>query len=161
MKLESSLHLRPVHADDSRLLFEWANNPKVREMSLDSNTITWEDHCRWFQETLESDCCKLYIAYTSHKNPVGQIRFNIEHGSAFTDISIDSRYRTKGLGLHLLTSGIKMLGRELPIKKIYAIVKNDNIPSRKIFEQAGFSIQNKNSTASKTLTFELNLSANI
>lgn len=58
----TSMSLRPAVADDSRRLFDWANDPVVRSVSFRSEPIAWEDHSRWFAGKLTDPQAALFIA---------------------------------------------------------------------------------------------------
>jgi spore coat polysaccharide biosynthesis predicted glycosyltransferase SpsG len=45
-----SLRLRRVRAEDVELLWQWANDPAVRRASFSQQSITWDEHVRWFEE---------------------------------------------------------------------------------------------------------------
>ena len=44
--------LRPVHAGDARLLFDWRNQPHIRAASHTRDPLVWEDHVDWVARTL-------------------------------------------------------------------------------------------------------------
>ena len=63
------LRLRPVCADDCRMIWEWANDPLVRSQSFANDPIPWESHVAWFKRALRDPDMRLYIAESS--TPVG------------------------------------------------------------------------------------------
>jgi len=69
-----NLSLRHVRKDDCRLLWEWANDPKVRSASFSENSIPWERHVEWFNSKLNGRNCIFYVAVDNYGMPVGPIR---------------------------------------------------------------------------------------
>lgn len=44
------LFLREVKENDTKLLFNWANDMHVRKNAINQDTITWEKHIIWFEK---------------------------------------------------------------------------------------------------------------
>ena len=133
----SPLSLRRATSSDSRMLWEWANDPAVRAASFSTDLIPWENHRQWFDKKLEDIKCHIFVA-EEDSAPAGQVRFDCEESDAVVDVHLAPGQRGKGLGRELITSGIKKLFEETDIQDIHAYVKIDNEASRKTFEHAGF-----------------------
>lgn len=118
---------------DAQQLFDWANDPDVRAMSINSNRINWEEHLTWFKKKLESPLCKIFILEQSH-TPVGQIRYEKLDGVWVVDYSIGKNFRGSGLGRTILEQSIPLFKSEV----IVAVVKKSNAASNKIFISLGF-----------------------
>ncbi|MDD5751485.1 MAG: UDP-2,4-diacetamido-2,4,6-trideoxy-beta-L-altropyranose hydrolase [Candidatus Peribacteraceae bacterium] len=134
-----ALRLRPVTAEDGRLLWEWVNDPVVRSSSFSPDPIAWPAHERWLKEKLASPRCRMFLARDAHDVPVGQIRFDITDGEAVTDIHVAPSERGKGYGTLLITEGMKALYAEMHIPVIHAFIKTTNGASYKAFLRAGFT----------------------
>jgi RimJ/RimL family protein N-acetyltransferase len=132
------LWLRGAKEGDCRQLWEWANDPVVRQASFHPAPILIEDHKTWFFRKLSDPDCFLFIAMDREDQPVGQIRFDLVNEGAEVDYSIDRRFRGKGLGLHLLLAGLDALRRRIRINTVKGYVKKGNLPSIRSFERAGF-----------------------
>ena len=133
------LKLHPATGDDARLLWNWANDPKVRERAFSSNPISWKDHVQWFQQKLDSPDTRIYIGVDEQDSPVGQIRFDrIADDEAEIDVSIDARQRGSGLGSWLLDMGVRTYFRKTGATRVHGFVKPDNPSSIRIFEKADF-----------------------
>ncbi len=71
---------------------------------------------------------------------VGQVRITIDNEEAEIGYSIDESFRGRGCGNTIIALAMNVIEKDFPkIKKIVAKVKPDNIASKKIFENAGFS----------------------
>ena len=133
-----SLILRPVRRNDCRLLWCWANNPVVREASINTEPIPWEEHQEWFKNKLESDTSWIYILQYKHK-PIGQIRFDqVEREKAEIGVSIDSSMRGRSYGTKIIQLGIERMCGETSLTCFIAYIRPDNIASIRAFKKVGF-----------------------
>jgi UDP-2,4-diacetamido-2,4,6-trideoxy-beta-L-altropyranose hydrolase len=131
--------LRRAASDDSRLLWEWANDPTVRSSSFSPSPIPWETHEAWFAEKLRQEKCLILIAEDEQGSPVGQIRFDTRpDGACEVDVSVAPAKRGKGLGEALIRRGVQIVLREKRCLGVHAFVKAENQASRRAFESAGF-----------------------
>lgn len=147
------LKLRKAQENDCELLWRWANDPKVREAAFNSENIAWEDHQAWFSDKQNDPDCIQYIALNSHDVPIGQIRFDIKDSVAEIDYSVDKEFRGMGLGKMLLKRGIELFcAQEKNPVTIQGLVKKENEPSNRSFQDAGFLEANKKVIDSDDLT---------
>ncbi len=140
LDLERRITVRQVTAADSDTIFGWANDPAVREHSLNQKTISPEEHAAWFNNKIVAPDSRMYIMELEGV-PVGQIRFDIDilQSRAAIGYSVDAAFRGKGLGSAVTRLGIAALQAARPdIREIKAVVKTTNIPSRQVFEQLNF-----------------------
>lgn len=135
------LSVRPVTEADSRVLWEWANDPVVRAWAFDASPITWEEHCRWFAGKRANPGCAMYLILRDGA-PAGQVRFDVQpDGAAEIDISLAPEARGRGLGAEALEracEAFELLGKA---RVLIAVVKPDNAASRRVFTRAGFAEQ--------------------
>ncbi|WP_346316626.1 UDP-2,4-diacetamido-2,4,6-trideoxy-beta-L-altropyranose hydrolase [Chitinophaga sp. YIM B06452] len=140
LDLERSLSIRRVTAADSEKIFEWANEPAVRQHSLNQAEIKAEEHEAWFSRKIIAPDAHMYILELEGK-PVGQIRFDIDimRSQAAIGYSVDADFRGRGLGTAVTRLGISAFRAARPdITEIKAVVKTTNAPSRQVFEQLNF-----------------------
>ncbi len=138
--MEKTLSLRPVRREDSRLLWTWANDPTVRAVSFSSDAIPWETHEAWFERKLRDDRCRILVAESEDGSPLGVVRFEATTpDQAVISVSLDQSRRNAGLGTRLLELGVDEYFRSEPVDVIDALIKVDNIASRRAFEKAGFA----------------------
>lgn len=127
------LCLRKANFLDSKIIFEWRNEPLVRMNSLHTELIMYDTHLKWFQEKLLSKESQIYICMKG-ETPVGQIRIDYEGNKGEISYSIASEYRGKGYGkqiLELLEDEEREKGR---IEILFGVVKYSNLASQKCFE---------------------------
>ena len=97
--------LRPVRAEDCRLIWEWANDPVARAMSFSTENIPWEKHVVWFESKRTDPSVHFYIAVDKNNVPVGQIRFQINRQAAVVSVSLAPSQRGRGYGNEIIWMG--------------------------------------------------------
>ncbi|TGK51933.1 N-acetyltransferase [Leptospira kanakyensis] len=132
------LSVRPATEDDCKLIFDWANEPEVRNASFYTEKIEWPKHVSWFLQKL-NDPNSLILIFEVDGLNAGQIRFD-RNGEYFEiDYSIDINYRGKGLGKSIVSLGISKINSQFKKTiKILAKVKKGNSISAKVFRNLGF-----------------------
>ncbi|WP_324671004.1 UDP-2,4-diacetamido-2,4,6-trideoxy-beta-L-altropyranose hydrolase [Hymenobacter sp. GOD-10R] len=135
-----SLQLRPVAPADSEQLFEWANEPAVRQHSFNPNPISLAEHEQWFQNRLNDPNSILLIAEDSTtRQAAGLIRFSVENTEATLSYLLGANYRGKGLAAGLLAAGTWQLLQQFPaVRQVVGHVQATNLASIRAFERAGF-----------------------
>lgn len=134
---KSNLDLRRIRESDRKQIYDWANDPRVRESSFDNDPIGWSEHKEWFEERLHDDRTYFYIAEKNNE-PVGQIRFEVNE-NAIVSISIDRNHRGEGLGTTILRLGTeKFLSQDNSTEIVHAWIKKGNHASCRAFEKAGY-----------------------
>ncbi|MFW6030247.1 MAG: GNAT family N-acetyltransferase [Halanaerobiales bacterium] len=135
---DDNIHLRKVKADDIDLLFKWANEKKVRKNAFNQEKITYKEHQKWFNEKLKNENSHIYILI-KNRNPIGQIRIDIDKEIGEIDYSIIKNERGNGYGTLLLNLLIDEIEKnDLSINKVIGEVKKINKASEKAFLKANF-----------------------
>ena len=146
------LHLRPAVFDDARLLFEWANDPLVRQMSFSADPIPWENHIEWMNRCLGSDAFRLKIGLDDENRSIGLVRLNREGGIATLSISIAPQARGRGYASKLARLVSLEALEDNWCAEIHAWVKSENTASLKTFIRAGFTERKSHTTHSEQRT---------
>lgn len=133
------LTLRRVRPDDSRLIWEWANDPEARAVSFSREPIPWESHQKWFAARLASPQCLFYLAAEENGAPVGQIRFDLSESEALLSVSLARDARGRGHGPALIIRGSEHCFSDSSVPLIRAYVQPQNQASVRAFEKAGYS----------------------
>ena len=135
------MKIREANYNDTKLIFNWSNDPLVRAQSFYSNTIEFESHENWFKEKLQNNNSLLLINKFGENN-IGLVRFELENNKCTVGILIDEQFRGKGFSsLMLINSCTYYFNRFLT--PIFAHIKESNTASIRSFEKAGFSFFNK------------------
>ena len=133
------LHLRIVRPDDIKFIWELANDAEVRAVSFSHASIPWDDHEKWFTAKIKDEGCRFYVAESSSKEKIGQVRFEKKTEGWVISLSIVREFRGKGFGAELIKSASKSFLSDLPqADGILAYIKNDNAASIRAFEKAGY-----------------------
>ncbi|HSR30804.1 MAG TPA: UDP-2,4-diacetamido-2,4,6-trideoxy-beta-L-altropyranose hydrolase [Anaerolineae bacterium] len=137
---EPSVRAREANRDDVQVLFQWTNDPLVRQMSFHQEPIPWEEHRRWFERVTSDPGTVLLIVELLEKgkwNRCGQVRIA---NNGIVSISLSAEYRGRGLGVQALKSAITFPGTRLHNGVLRAYIKPENMPSKRIFERVGFEL---------------------
>lgn len=138
------LYLREVEKNDMDLLFEWVNDPEVRNNAFNSEMIPYENHVKWFEIMYQRKDVYMFIMCNEDNTPIGQIRLNTEGENAIIDYSIDGDIRGMGFGANMLWLVIEKIQKEIPdIKRLIGQVKRENAASARAFEKCGFFMEEK------------------
>ncbi len=130
------LKVRLATTHDCIDYFNWANDPQVRENSLDSADIEWTRHQNWFTEKINSESTEMYVLEASDL-PVGQIRFEIVDKTAEINYSLDELVRGRGWAATAVEVAIKAF-RIQNSHLLKAQVKKANVRSWSVFRTLGF-----------------------
>lgn len=139
--------LRKATFKDSSNLFNWRNDSVTRAMSRNTEPITKEIHETWYKKALIDPKKVFLIGETKTDGAIGMVRFDYQEDphSAEININLNPAMRGRGLGQILLDQACNYAFSNLSLSRIYAEIKDLNLPSVKIFERRGFNYlpQNK------------------
>ena len=137
------LEIRKVDERDLMLIFEWANDNAVRAQSFNLERISLEEHEKWFRKKIADLDCFFYIIRKDSK-PLGQARFDLINDVSTISYSVSKEFRGMGHGKELLKISIDEFKKECSsYKTFHAKVKSENIASKRIFTDLGFSLSKK------------------
>lgn len=145
--------IRTAETNDMKNVFELSNDDTVRQNSIHTEKIKWEDHVKWYSQAIINPDIKFYIIEDNNKNFIGQIRFAKEQNSWITSISLCTAYRGQGIAAIALIKALKKL-KQSPV---IALIKPTNIASFKSFSTAGFKLYSEktiNNISYKVLKYE-------
>lgn len=141
MECNREIAIRDAKHNDSLLYYNWANDPIVRRMAFHSEPISLESHRKWFEGKIKSEKSHLTVCYYGN-TPIGQVRFDeVCEDEYEIDISVDSGFRSNGLGRDMLKVALDYVHDKYQINSFLAVVKVENIPSQKMFMSVGFVAQ--------------------
>ena len=134
------LKIRRANKKDALLYYEWANEEAVRKQSFSTAIISLDDHIEWFEKKIIDPECIMLIFENELGLPAGQIRLQKEDEETYMiGISVDILSRGKGLATNMFKMASDYLFSLFPQKKIVALIKEDNYPSIKSLENAGYT----------------------
>lgn len=136
------IFIRKATKKDMELLFQWANDSSLREFSINTGKIVWNEHVKWFLNKMDSNSYIL-IAETDLGIPIGQIRFDKDNNYYLIDFYVANEYRGKGYGKLLLNNGMNYVVSEIKNIAFKAMVNEKNTPSIKSFLAEGFNLRER------------------
>ncbi|NMZ44365.1 UDP-2,4-diacetamido-2,4,6-trideoxy-beta-L-altropyranose hydrolase [Pseudomonas oryzihabitans] len=141
--LGMELLLRPATLEDARLLFEGRNAERVRQASVNTAPIGWEQHLAWLQQVLAQPERRLLLIGETLDGPVGVLRYDrLEGLRAEVSIYLLPERLGQGWGEHLLSGGEQAVRRHwIDLESIAAQVRPGNLASLQLFQRAGFLLR--------------------
>jgi RimJ/RimL family protein N-acetyltransferase len=136
----NEIYLRFAELEDLNDLFKWRNDESTRQASFNTDEISFEEHKKWFEETLADPKRNLFILCDKKCNKLGQIRFDKKNDVADINVTINPNYRNQGIGSLALFKASHIYIHNFGGKQVIAKVKKDNTASLKAFQKAGFQI---------------------
>lgn len=141
---ENSLQVRSAGLADADLFYEWANDPEVRATALSTASIHYESHINWFATKCNDTNTHMYII-SENNIALGQVRFDLDSNdnTALISYSINKMARGTGLGGSILKLATQRLLQDIEKREsicLKAIVRTENIPSKRVFENLGFTL---------------------
>ena len=134
VKWKEELLVRKVVDSDKELIFNWINDSKSRENSINQREITWDEHCLWFEEKMK--CLNTDIYIFSLNEPIGMIRLDKKENRFKISYNVSPNYRGKGYGDRI----ISWVTNQKQYSTLLADVKEENIASHKIFLNNEFKL---------------------
>lgn len=127
------LHLRPVTAADTVMIFDWQCQPGARRFSRSPEPPAWDSHLSWSLRMLARTDI-LYEIILRENEPTGVLRLEPREDGYEISILVSS-----DCGGHGIASGALRLARHLvPNRPLLAFIKPENAASRAAFAKAGF-----------------------
>lgn len=135
----NGFYFRNAVESDSEIVYKLSNDPTVRQNSINTQPIGWEEHQQWFTKKVAQDDYRFYLVFDKKNSFIGQIRFELMDGSAVTSISISSEFRGKGLSKKIIKGVCSRIFSEiLSLKNIIAYIRPENNVSINSFLSSGF-----------------------
>ncbi len=139
-KFKNQISIRAINADDLEFTYSLSNDSLTRANSYNSEAIPFNNHESWFHNKLQNANAQYFIGQFN-RQPAAFIRIDLSEKENIIGITLHKNYRGKGLSALFLKQTIKDFKRRHPHKIITAYIKNENIPSIKTFEKAGFHFE--------------------
>ncbi len=134
------IELRRAGGEDCLDLYQWRNSPEVRKLSHNTCEITYEEHVKWFNSSLDNPSRVIYIALSGGQK-IGQIRFDEEMDkTAIISITVKPEERGKGYGTEIIRKGTSRYLLDKGNRRIIAEIKAENAASIRAFEKAGYTM---------------------
>jgi spore coat polysaccharide biosynthesis predicted glycosyltransferase SpsG/GNAT superfamily N-acetyltransferase len=140
LRFDLPLVLRRVEAEDSRALWEWANDPETRSWSFDTAPIPWPRHVDWMAGKLADEGCAFFVGEVGDER-VGCVRFDRPEAGAeplVVSVTVAPAWRGRGVGRALIDMGTARVLRQTPQRSIRAYIRCGNSASVRAFQAARY-----------------------
>jgi len=138
--VNKDIRLEEATKENSRILWEWRNHPKIRSRFFNSDPVSWEDHEIWFDKKIKDANTIIYIA-VSGQDKVGVIRFESIGKETSVSVNLHPDCFGRGMGSVIIKLGTeKMLKENTFCQSVVARIKTGNVASRKAFMKAGYKV---------------------
>lgn len=130
------VYLQVANPEFKAKLFEWQSLASVRRYARNPQSPTWQEHSVWFDQFLTNPqgiLCEIIY----QRQSIGMIRLQFHAtGSPCYELSIiiDPDFQGRGFAKIAIVRTLQLV----PFLTIYAHVKAENVPSKKLFLSCGF-----------------------
>ena len=127
---------------DSKDIWEWRNDELTKQMSITTDSVSWETHSSWYEKSLVNQNRYLYLGFLNNDIKIGMCRFDVDVNTNIAEVSINlnPQYRNKKLSSQLLSQAIAKFCEERNTD-LAATIKKTNIGSIKCFVKSGFTFE--------------------
>jgi RimJ/RimL family protein N-acetyltransferase len=128
--------------NDSKDIWEWRNDELTKQMSITTDSVSWETHSSWYEKSLVNPNRYLYLGFLNGNEKIGMCRFDVEVNTNIAEVSINlnPKYRSKKLSSLLLSQAIAKFCEERNTD-LAATIRKTNIGSIKCFTKCGFTFE--------------------
>lgn len=137
------INLKVANFAHARFLFNLYNSSIAKGFSITKKKINFKDHLKWLKTKIDNEFSKIYIGYINLRK-IGYVRFEqVSKKKYNVSIANHVNFIGKGLGPVLLNLSIKKFLSYNNSITIFALVKKDNIASKKTFIKNNFKLKKK------------------
>lgn len=131
--------IRPAEWEDAQEILRWRNDSQTRAMSRNDALIDEQAHVAWFERVLENQDRMLLLGIMLDR-PIGMVRFDrqVETLNWMVSVALAPEEQGKGFGGLLMTLALSQFFATHPGATLTAEIKQDHVPSRRLFESIGF-----------------------
>ena len=143
-----NLSIKNMEINEQYLIsYFWQNNKYANEMFfLKNNTFNYDNQIKWYNN-IEDDDCSIYLSIFEKEtnNFIGYcgIKNITKDDCELFIVLLDNNYYKKGFGKESFQGLIDYTQKELPNKKIYLNVKNDNTIAIQMYKKLKFVIESE------------------
>ncbi|MCX7046616.1 MAG: GNAT family N-acetyltransferase [Candidatus Sumerlaeota bacterium] len=133
----AQIELRRAVLEDMEKIFRWRNLPEIVQRGSTQRTIPWEEHQRWFKQTIErQDRLLMIILFDGEE--IGQVRFDQEGQDALIGMYLTPGRTGRGLGTIAFRYATMEAFAAMPIRRIVGYIRKDNAPCIASIRKAGY-----------------------
>lgn len=131
--------LRDVTLGDTKMIFEWRNQPHIRKASLHSGPLTWDKHVAYMHHVLNDSENHIWRVYQESGRDLGVANAKrLEDGSWTWGFYIGATSVPKGVGRRMMIPFLRQLNNKPGFIGVRAFVLADNYRSLALHKALGF-----------------------
>lgn len=135
--------LREIEGDDLDLVVEWRNDSEILRWLFSYLPLSKTKQRKWYERYVEDETEQIFvIEVKEEKVLVGTVELtNIDYKNQRAELGIligDKSWRNKKIGGEALNLLIEFAFDEMNIRKIKAMVLEENVPAIKLYKSCGF-----------------------
>lgn len=131
--------LREVTNDDAQLIFDWRNQTRIRDASLSSDPLIWDNHVAYLQKVLTEPANHCWRIYQEDGKDLGLVNAKrLEDGSWAWGFYIGATDAPRGAGRRMLVQFLRVLKNKPGFTGVRAVVLAENRKSIALHEALGF-----------------------
>ena len=135
--------LREIEEDDLNSIVKWRNDPAILRWLFSYSPLNKTKQRRGYEKYLDDDTQQTFIIEVKEeKIPIGTVGLtSIDYKDQRAELGIligDESWQNKGIGKEALDLLIMFVVDEMNIRKIKAIVFEENIPAIRLYKSCGF-----------------------
>jgi len=132
--------VRRAHSEDAEPVYFWRYADGAARHYRASSVPSLVDHTRWFAAALD-DPSRVLLITTWRGKDVGHVRLDLDLNAqdrATISICLNPAIRGGGRSVAILNAALRH-GSDLGLRSYRAEIHEDNVASRRLFQQSGFS----------------------
>jgi RimJ/RimL family protein N-acetyltransferase len=131
--------MRPAKLEDVNFAYS-LQTKEIRKYFVNTDIPSMNQHIEWFQKIINSPISQLFVLMLG-THQAGVLRVdNLKSSELEVSIIISPNYSGQGLAKQAL-KGVESL---TPFKVLKAIIHNNNIPSKGLFNRSGYIVSKQN-----------------
>ena len=143
MIIGEKIILREIEEADLNSIVKWRNDPAILRWLFSYSPLNKTKQRRWYEKYLDDDSQQTFIIEVKEeKIPIGTVGLtNIDYKNQRAELGVligDESWQNKGIGKEALDLLIKFVSDEMNIRKIKAIVFEENVPAIRLYKSCGF-----------------------
>jgi len=137
------VYLRSITRDDTGNIVKWRNQENVKQYFFYRGPFNKESHERWLTEKVDTGIVAQFIVCQKEDDrPIGCTYLrDIDYDNKKAEYGVflgEEGVRGKGIGKEILKLTLKYAFENLELHRVYARVREDNMPSLCSFLNCGF-----------------------
>ncbi len=138
----NKIKFNEIKNDDLRMILEWRNDASVRRNMKNKHVITFDEHKKWFNRSIDDISCEwLIVEYDGEQSGVVGIKeINLNKKTCTWGMYLSPNIKILGLGVVVEIRIIDRMFSQYDIKTIWGEVLPHNKIMMKIHKLCGFEI---------------------